>query len=594
MSCCSISLCCWSSLNAKERPKSPVWQINGLVAALENRNLDSFPDDVDGLAFEQIRHLNQLDLVTYRQDAKVIIEKAIADLRQTTIYTGRLKGASQVLEKFAANDPEILQFLRDIANNTQKSATVRCSAVQSLSNLGQVDRQISQMLIALVENTQEPLEVRTCATESFNQLEPRDSKIVPVLQNLLYSPKTDATLRGQAAIALIQLGDNSPNLQSTLLKLAQDRNNDLIARSRALEALGHLKSADPQTIQALVRFMQTETEDSWYRSDAANAVSNLVKVDHPDLSRLLIQALKSPHKHEWLDTIAIDTLIKWGATDPTYQNLMLDILVNPQSNSNIRSSIMYTIVKTNLFDTNPSLIQVLSDFAKNPRVEPKTEFALGKRAISKLGQLGGNNIRIREMITAIAKERWTNLDRRQNAIEALVNWSKSNPRDRQILLDILNNPKEDLQVRLLIAEKIGAFQPLTLSQLFLFVSSTHYSVRNVQTGRFNAYFYGQGTEEIQLLMQWLGRPTALPDLGKMTPADRRKTLQVFLTVWPDSEGFEKSRVELVKAITLIISSSQWTKTDIPLLEQHYQNLNRPQVPDFNEASIIKGVLDSLR
>jgi hypothetical protein len=587
VSCCALALCL-SPLNAQERsqPKSPLWQINGIVAALENRDRDQFPLDVHEAAFVQIILLKQPDLKAYRQDAKIIIDSAIADLRQAETYSSRISRAGKVLEKFAPNDPEITKFLHDLANNPSKRKDIRCIAVQSLSGLDQVDRQASQTLTALVENTQESLEVRYCAAESFKQLGKRDSKIIRLLKNLLQNPKNPAILRGKAAIALIQLGDNDPNLPPILLKLAQDSSNDQFSRSTALGALGRLKKVDSQMTNALVAFIQTEKADNWLRYQAAESVGKLVIADHPDVSRLLVGILKNPNEYEWLRNSAIDTLIQWSVTQPKYQKLILDILVNQQSEARIREDIMGAFVSNDFIEANPLLIQALSSLAQNPQEDSK----IRNGAISKLGQLGKNNSAIREMIIAIAKNPRENQYRRYRAISALGNWAESNQRDRQILLDILNNRQEDFPIRLFIAEKIGAFQPLNLNQLFLFANASH-DVWMRRRGRFNAYFYGRGTEDIQLLMQWLGHSQALPDLAIMANADRRKTLQLFLRVWPDSQGFDKSRAELVKAITLIIRSSQWTSKDLDLLEQHYQNLDRAY---FSEVTIIKGVIESLR
>jgi HEAT repeats len=586
VSCCSLALCL-SPLNAKERPqpKSPLWQIKGIVAALENRDRDQFPLDLHESAYVQIILLDQPNLKNYRQIGKIIVDTAIADLRQANTYSSRISRAGKVLEKFAPNDPEIIKFLHDLAN-TSKSDDVRCIAVQSLSAIDQADRQASQTLTALARNTQESLGVRACAAESFERLGKRDSAIMLLLQNLLQNPQNHATLRVKAAIALIQLGDNDPNLPEILLKLAQDRHNKPVSRSIALEALGSLKNADPQVINALLQFIQTEKADDWLRYQAAESVSKLVTADHPAVSRLLIGILNNPDEYWWLRESAIDTLVKWSVTHPKYQKLMLDTLANQQSEARIREDIINALIRNDFTEANPLLIPVLSSLAQNSQEDSK----IRDGAVAKLGQLGKNNRAIREMIIAIAQNRWGDVNRRERAIAALANWAKRHPPDRQILLDILNNTKEDFQIRLFIAEKIGTFQPLNLNQLFLFANATHDVRPGTRKSRFNAYFYGQGTEDIQLLMQWLGRPQILPNLVNMTDTDRRKTLQICLTVWPDSQGFEKSRAELVKAITLIVSSSRWTSNDLPLLEQHHQNLNRAY---FSEATIIKGVIESL-
>jgi HEAT repeats len=586
LSCCSLSLGL-SPVNAQERPqpKSPLWQINGIVAALENRDRDRrFPVDGHAAAFEQIVRLKQSNLQAYRQDAKIIIDAAIADLRQAKGYSRDIAQAGQVLEKFASGDPAIIKFLHDLAKSRENDG-VRCLAIQSLND--QVNRQASQILIALANNTQESLEVRSCVIESFERVGRGDRKIMRLLKNLLYNPQNHATLRAEAASALIQLGDNDPKLSQVLLNLVADPDKYSVSRYLALRTLGSLKNADPKVINALLEFIKTEKEDNSLRDTALESLGKLAPADHPDVSQLLIEILKNPDESGLLLGSASEILVKWSVTQPKYQVLMLDNLVNRRTSEDIRLGIMRGLVSNDVPE-NPLLIQVLSRLVQDPEEDAR----IRNDALSKLGQLGKNNRKIREKIITIAKNRWADVDRRKRAIAAFANGAESSQTERQILLDILNDPKEDVQTRLFIAETIGSFHPLSLNQLFLFAHAPHdVTLRNSDRGRFNAYFYGQGTKEVQLMMQWLGRPKILPNLRNMTNADRRKTLQIFLTVWPDSQGFEQSRTELVKAITLIISSSQWTSSDLPLLEQHYQNLNRAY---FSEATIIKGVIESLR
>jgi HEAT repeat protein len=585
VSCCALALCL-SPLNAQERsqPKSPLWQINGIVAALENRDRDHrFPVDGHAAAFGQIVLLKQSDLQAYRQDAKIIIDAAIADLRQAKGYSRDIAQAGQVLEKFAAGDPEIVKVLHDLAKN-HASDGVRCLAIKSLND--QVDRQSSQILIAIATNTQESLEVRSCTIESFERVGRRDRKIIRLLQNLLYNPQNPAQLRAEAASALIQLGDNDPRLSQVLLNLVADPDKYSVSRYLALRTLGSLKKADPKVINALLEFIKTDSEDD-LRHTALESLGKLAPADHLGASQLVTETLKNPDESGLLLGSASEILVKLSVTQPKYQTLMLDILVNRQTSESIRLGIMRGLVSNDVPE-NPLLIQVLSRLVQDSEEDAR----IRNDAVSKLGQFGKTNREIRAKMITIAKKRWEDADRRKRAIASLVNGTEINQPDRQILLDILNNPKEDVQTRLFIAETIGSFHPLSLNQLFLFSHATHdIRLHSFDRGRFNAYFYGRGTKEVQLMMQWLGRPKILPNLRDMTDADRRKTLDLFLPIWPDSKELEQSRAELVRAITLIVSSSQWTSNDIPLLERHYQNLNQAYL---SEATIIKDVIESLR
>jgi HEAT repeat protein len=585
VSCCSLTLCL-SPLNAKEPPqlKSPLWQIKGIVAALENRDRDHrFPVDGHAAAFRQVVLLKQSDLQAYRQDAKIIIDAAIADLRQAKGYSRDIAQAGQVLEKFAAGDPEIVKVLHDLAKN-HASDGVRCLAIKSLND--QVDRQSSQILIAIATNTQESLEVRSCTIESFERVGQRDRKIIRLLQNLLYNPQNPAQLRAEAASALIQLGDNDPRLSQVLLNLVADPDKYSVSRYLALRTLGSLKKADPKVINALLEFIKTDSEDD-LRHTALESLGKLAPADHLGASQLVTETLKNPDESGLLLGSASEILVKLSVTQPKYQTLMLDILVNRQTSESIRLGIMRGLVSNDVPE-NPLLIQVLSRLVQDSEEDAR----IRNDAVSKLGQFGKTNREIRAKMITIAKKRWEDADRRKRAIASLVNGTEINQPDRQILLDILNDTKEDVQTRLFIAETIGSFHPLSLNQLFLFSHATHdVTLRGFDRGRFNAYFYGRGTKEVQLMMQWLGRPKILPNLRDMTDDDRRKTLDLFLPIWPDSKELEQSRAELVRAITLIVSSSQWTSNDIPLLERHYQNLNQAYL---SEATIIKDVIESLR
>jgi hypothetical protein len=572
-----------SSLHAQEAQSLP-WQLKGIVTALENRDRDRrFPVDGHAAAFAQIVLLKQPNLQAYRQDAKIIIDAAIADLRQAKGYSRDIAQAGQVLEKFASGDSEIMKFLYDLAKSRENDG-VRCLAIQSLND--QVDRQASQILIALANNAQESLKVRSCVIESFERVGRRDRKIMRLLQNLLYNPQNHATLRAEAASALIQLGDNDPKLSQVLLNLVADPDKYSVSRYLALRTLGSLKNADPKVVSALLEFIKTDGEAD-LRHTALESLGKLAPADHPDVSQLVIEILKNPDESGLLLGSASEILVKWSVTQPKYQALMLDILVNRQTSENIRLGIMRGLVSNDVPE-HPLLIQVLSRLVQDSEEDAR----IRNDAVSKLGQFGRNNRAIREQMITIAKNRWEDVDRRKRAIASLVNGTEINQPDQQILLDILNNPKEDVQTRLFIAETIGSFHPLSLNQLFLFAHATHdVTLRGFDRGRFNAYFYGRGTKEVQFMMQWLGRPKILPNLRNMTAADRRKTLELFLPIWPDSKELEQSRAELVRAITLIVSSSQWTRKDIPLLEQHYQNLNRAYL---SEATIIKDVIESLR
>jgi hypothetical protein len=92
------------------------------------------------------------------------------------------------------------------------------------------------------------------------------------------------------------------------------------------------------------------------------------------------------------------------------------------------------------------------------------------------------------------------------------------------------------------------------------------------------------------LMKWVGRPETFPDPEKLSDEERRQALEIFRQAWEPSQGFDKPRAELARAIASVTSRGKWQMGDALLLEQHYKNLSKAK---FSEAASIKEALDSL-
>ena len=106
--------------------------------------------------------------------------------------------------------------------------------------------------------------------------------------------------------------------------------------------------------------------------------------------------------------------------------------------------------------------------------------------------------------------------------------------------------------------------------------------------RFLAHFIGGGDQNLETLMQWVGKPKTKPD--KPTLEQGRKIMQSFADTWKFSESTPEFRQELAEQIAAVARKVSWKPQDITLLQNHYKNL---QAGKFTQADAVQSVILNL-
>lgn len=118
--------------------------------------------------------------------------------------------------------------------------------------------------------------------------------------------------------------------------------------------------------------------------------------------------------------------------------------------------------------------------------------------------------------------------------------------------------KQDLPVILQILDAINAY------------NTNSDDLERIAYLRFLAHFVAGGNQDVETLMQWLGKPKTTPQ--KVTYQQARKVMELFDKAWKVDEKLPDLRRELAVQIAEITRKNFWKPQDIGLLTKHYENL----------------------
>ncbi|MDZ7965974.1 MAG: PBS lyase, partial [Nostoc sp. DedSLP03] len=121
-------------VSAKERPKSKpeVWQINGIVAALD----DGY-DGVKGSAFNKLAEYDLKDLKSLGKKPEDIAQKAAKILKDKTVDSHVRSGAAEALGNLGEAAKPYVKDILDFLKDKSVDSHVRYGAAEALGNLGE-------------------------------------------------------------------------------------------------------------------------------------------------------------------------------------------------------------------------------------------------------------------------------------------------------------------------------------------------------------------------------------------------------------------------------------------------------------------------
>ncbi|MBC1270273.1 HEAT repeat domain-containing protein [Trichormus variabilis FSR] len=618
----SFLLCLpWVNAQEKPKPQPEAWQINGIVAALDDGH-----DQVKGYAFKQLGEYNLKDLKSLVKKPEDIAEKAAKILKDEKVSAGVRGSAAEALGNLGEAAAKYVPDIANILKDEKVPTNVRGSAAEALGNLGDTVAKYVPDILYFLKDQKVPDYDRSGAAKALGNLGNAAAKYVPDIANILKDEKVDTIVRLFAASALGNLGNAAAKYVPDIANILKDEKVPTNVRGSAAEALGKLGNTAAKYVPDIANILKDEKVDADVRRSAAQALGNLGEAAAkyvPDIANILkdekvpatvrsgaAQALGSMGeaaakyvpdilyflKDEKVDTIvrsdAVKALGNLGDTAAKYVPDIANILKDEKVDNNVR---YYGAVSAlgNLGDTAAKYVPDIANILKDEKVD--TIFR--RNAAEALGSMGEAAAKYVPDILNFLKDEKVEASFRRNAALALGNLGEAAVKYVPDILNFLKDENVPADVRGNAASALGKIRQLKLEEVVVVLNyiyepnqgSFDYGQNNYEFWRFWTYFLGGGHEKVKTLLTWLGRPKTTPD--KLEHSQAVKTLELFRDIWQPSQEFARIRDDLAKQIALVARKTPWQPQDILLLETHYNNLKKA---GYNEADSLQSVIVNLK
>jgi hypothetical protein len=254
---------CISFVHAKETPKPTLqaWQINGIVAALD----DGYAG-VKQSAFRKVAEFDAKSFAAFPKQSEEIAKRAIALVNDRTAEFDLRSSAAGALGELGKADAAVVQALTTLLNDRTAEFFLRSLAAGALGKLGKADAAVVQALTTLLnDRTAEPY-LRRSAAGALGKLGKADAAVVQALTTLLNDRTAEFDLRSLAAGALGELGKTDAAVVQFLTTLVNDRTANSNLRSSAVWALGNLRQLNLSEV--LVGIDRTYDVADWQLHEA--------------------------------------------------------------------------------------------------------------------------------------------------------------------------------------------------------------------------------------------------------------------------------------------------------------------------------------
>ncbi|MEH1961345.1 MAG: HEAT repeat domain-containing protein [Nostoc sp.] len=566
-------LLCLPWVNAKEtpKPKPQPWQIEGIIAALD----DSYPK-VKGYSFDKLATYEGQDLKIVLKKPEEIAQKAANILKDQKVDSDVRLSAAKALGNFgqaaAKYIPDILNFLKDEKVDSYVLGTIRARVsfyeAKVLSNFGQAAAKYIPDIANILNDEKLDSDVRLSAAEALSNFGQAAVKYIPDILNILKDEKIANGNRLSAAEALGNFGQAAAKYIPDILNFLNDEKVDSIVRANAGKALGNFGQAGTKYIPDILNFLNDKKVDSTVRASAAEALGNFGQAAAkyiPDIANIL--------KDEKVDSIvrvsAGKALGNFGQAATKYIPDIANILKDEKVDLYVRLSAAEALGNFGQAATKyvPDIANILKD--------EKVDLYVRLSAAEALGNFGQAAAKYIPDIANILNDEKVDSIVRVSAAKALGNFGQAAAKYIPDIVNILNDEKLDSYVRLDVAEALENITKLELKEVVLILNNFY---KRDDSGylnwRFLTYFLGGGTEEVKTLLKWLDASQATPD--KLTHDEGVKILNVFLEAWKGTKGLERLRSELAKQISEVAVNKNvlWKLQDISLLQSHFSNLKK--------------------
>lgn len=535
----TLTLCTQLSAQEELKPKPQEWQIRGIEAALA--------DDRPGVWEKALDQLAEYEPQAIQALAKPETVEKIADIFKDKEQDGRTRSIASVALGKVSDAANI--YIPDIANilkDPQQDNNARGSAAEALSYFGDAAKSYIPDILDFIKTPQQDTDARIQAARALGNFGNAAEPYIPKILSFIQDSRQDFTVRGYAAEALGNFGDAAKPYVSKILSFVRDSQQDSYVRGRMVLVLGNLGNAAKPYVSDIANIFTDPQQDPYLRSSAAFALSSIESAIEPYIPDI-VDILKNSQQDFSLLGGVIGVLGNTGNIAKPYVSDIANILKDPQQNSYVR----------------------------------------GKAALA-LDGLGNATLYIQDLLNILK-------DPQQfSYVRIWITWVFSNLGDAakpyiSDLLNIIKIPQQDGDVSGQIAYALGRMTKLNLEQIIIVLSRIYGEQISTDEWRFHAYFLSGGDEDVQRLLQWIASPAQLPET--LNHEEGVKTLEVFQKAWESAKEFPKLQDDLANKIARVTKLETWQLQDLPLLQQHYNNLKGSHAAS---ADAVQAAINSLQ
>lgn len=216
-------------VSAKEAPKlkSQNWQINGIVAALDDGYVE-----VQQQGFWKIREyeLKNLD----KQKAQNIAYKAVKLLKDKNVNPIVRSSTVDALGNLGDAAQPYVKDIVEVFKDKNVDPVVRSSSVYALGNLGNTAKPYVKDIVEILKDKNVDSSVRSSAVEALKNLGNVAKPYVKDIADILKDKNIDLSVRFLAASALGNLGDAAKPYVQYFLNIFKDKNVEPYIRASTL------------------------------------------------------------------------------------------------------------------------------------------------------------------------------------------------------------------------------------------------------------------------------------------------------------------------------------------------------------------------
>ncbi|MBG1271096.1 HEAT repeat domain-containing protein [Nostoc sp. WHI] len=381
-----------SWVNAKETPKpNPQdWQINGILAALDDGH-----DQVKGGALYQLVQYDLKDLKSLGKKPEDVAQKAAKILKDKSVESDVRSRAAVALGNLGEAAKPYVKDIADFLKDKTVDSNLRSRAAEALGNLGEPAKPYVKDIADFLRDKTVESDVRVSAAVALGNLGEAAKPYVKDIADFLRDKTVDSNLRCRAAEALGNLGEAAKPYVQDIADFLQYKTFDSNLRSCAAEALGNLGEPAKRYVKSIADFLKNKTVDSNVRGSVAVALGNLGEVAKPYVKDIADFLKDKTVDSNVRGSVAV-ALGNLGEAAKPYVKDIADFLKDKTVDSTVRGNVAVVrgnvaVALGNLGEAAKPYVKDILDLLNDKTVDPNVRSVVAQ-ALGKIEQLNLNNI----------------------------------------------------------------------------------------------------------------------------------------------------------------------------------------------------------